>query len=159
MGVTDHQVRKLMQEYSKTNNVGISSARAGMSRKTGSKYLRNGKMPSAQRKSHTWRTRKDPFSEDWEQVTSRLADCPELESKALFEWLCDECPGRYHEGQLRTFQRRVRLWRAAHGPDKEVFFPQEHRPGKRLSTDFTHMDSLGLLLAANGFRICYATAC
>lgn len=151
MGVTDHQVRKLMQEYSKTNNVGISSARAGMSRKTGSKYLRNGKMPSAQRKSHTWRTRKDPFSEDWEQVTSRLVDCPELESKALFEWLCDECPGRYHEGQLRTFQRRVRLWRAAHGPDKEVFFPQEHRPGKRLSTDFTHMDSLGITIAGQLF--------
>jgi len=41
MGVTNQQVRKLMQEYSKTNNIGISSARAGISRKTGSKYLHN----------------------------------------------------------------------------------------------------------------------
>lgn len=161
MGVTDHQVRKLMQEYSKTNNVGISSARAGMSRKTGGKYVRSGTLPTEQRKEHIWRTREDPFSEDWELISSRLCDCPELEAKALFEWLCEVFPGRYHEGQLRTLQRRIRLWRAAHGPEKEVFFPQVHHPGVRLSTDFTHMDSLAITIARQPFShmLCHCVLC
>lgn len=161
MGVTDHQVRKLMQEYSKTNSVGISSAKAGMSRKTGSKYLHSGLMPSAQRTQHLWRTREDPFSEDWELISSRLAQCPELEAKALFEWLCEERPGRYHEGQLRTLQRRIRRWRAAHGPEKEVFFPQVHQPGIRLSTDFTHMDSLEITIGNQPFShmLCHSVLC
>ena len=80
-----------------------------------------------------------------------LEDCPEFESKVLFEWLCDQHPARYQEGQLRTFQRRVRDWRALNGPDKEVFFFQDHKPGQRLSTDFTHMNSLGVTIAAQAF--------
>ena len=40
-----------------------------------------------------------------------LARTPELEAKALFEWLCEEKPGKYQAGQLRTFQRRVERWR------------------------------------------------
>lgn len=42
-------------------------------------------------------------------------DSPELEAKAVFEWMCREYPGSYQEGQLRTFQRRVRQWRALMG--------------------------------------------
>jgi hypothetical protein len=52
-------------------------------------------------------------------------------------------PDRYEAGQLRTFERRVEQWRAEHGPDKEVFFPQAHRPGEAGQTDFTEAMSLG----------------
>ena len=91
-------------------------------------------------------------------MADMLQDAPELEGKALFEWLCGERPGRYSPGQLRTFQRRVREWRALHGPDKEVYFPQVHEPGRRMSTDFTWMDSLGITIAQRPFphKLCHS---
>lgn len=60
-------------------------------------------------------------------VAERLTAAPELEAKALFEDLLRRRPGRYREGQLRTFQRRVKQWRAEHGLPKEIFLPQQHR--------------------------------
>ena len=106
--VTDAQVRKLMDEMSQHGKIGVAALRSGMHRNTASKYVAAGKTPSQLRQPRRWRTRKDPFTEDWEDVTGRLADAPELEAKALFEDLMRRRPGRYREGQLRTFQRRVK---------------------------------------------------
>jgi hypothetical protein len=83
------------------------------------------------------RTRKDVFEEDWPEIAARLKDAPELEAKALFEDLLTRKPGVYQPGQVRTFQRRVLEWRAKEGPDQEVFFAQQHRPGEAMQTDFT----------------------
>jgi hypothetical protein len=58
-----------------------------------------------------------------------LEDAPELEAKTLFEYLRERFPQAVEEKQLRTFQRRVQLWRLQHGPDQEVFFPQDWVPG------------------------------
>jgi transposase len=80
-----------------------------------------------------------------------LEDAPELEAKTLFEWLCERHPGKYEEGQLRTFQRRVRRWRVLEGPAQEVYFPQEHKPGVRLETDFTWMTSVGVTIRGELF--------
>jgi transposase InsO family protein len=161
MQVTDQQVRKLMQEYTKTGKVGISSMRSGMNRKTGGKYLALGKLPSEQKVKHTWRTRLDPFAAHWELISQKLTDCPDLEGKALFDWLCASYPDSYHEGQLRTLQRKIRAWRAVEGPDKEVYFPQVHTPGKRFSTDFTHMDTLGITICGERFshQLCHSVLC
>ena len=73
MTTTDQQVRKLMQEHSKTDNVEISSLRAGMSRKIGSKYIHSGNLPSESKVKHTWRTREDPFSRDWDLIREKLS--------------------------------------------------------------------------------------
>jgi hypothetical protein len=81
-----------------------------------------------------------------------LNDAPELEAKFLFEWLCEQYPGRYQEGQVRTFQRRVREWRALRGPDKEIFFPQRHQPGERMATDCTRMDDLGITILGDPYE-------
>ena len=43
----------------------------------GRKYLKSGKMPSELRQPHTWRTRVDPFEQDWPQMVKRLRDAPE----------------------------------------------------------------------------------
>ena len=135
MRATDAQVRKLMEELSRHGRIGLAAMRAGLDRKTARKYRELGKLPSEVPVERSWRTREDPFTEDWALVHEMLRDAPELEGKALFEWLCEQ-PGRsYEEGQLRTFQRRVREWRATEGPPKEVFFAQEHRPGEALQTD------------------------
>lgn len=149
--VTDQQVRKLRAEMGRSGEVGLASMRAGMDRTTGRKYLRMGKLPSELRGPRTWRTRPDPFAEDWREVAARLAEAPELEALALFEDLMIRRPGRYEEGQLRTFQRRVKAWRARNGPEKEVFFPQAHRPGEALQTDFTRASELGVTLQGQAF--------
>lgn len=43
---------------------------------------------------------------------------------------------------LRTFQRRVLSWRLQHGQDKEVFFEQEHFPGRVMQLDWTNAKAL-----------------
>ena len=63
-----------------------------------------------------------------------------MEAKALFEHLAQSQPGGVKAGLLRTFQRRVKLWRVAEVPGKEVFFTQDHKPGEGLAVDWTVMD-------------------
>jgi len=67
-----------------------------------------------------WRARPDPFEEHWPEIEARLVATPELEAKTVFAWLQDQHPGQYEDGQLRTPQRHVKRWRAAHGPEREV---------------------------------------
>jgi hypothetical protein len=149
--VTDQQVRKLWMERQQSKTIEAASMMAGMTRKTGAKYIDSGKLPSESQKERSWRTREDPFEKVWPEVALRLKDAPELEAKALFEWICEVYPNELQEGQLRSFQRRVKAWRATAGPPKEVFFPQIHPPGKRMSTDFTHMDKLGITILGEEF--------
>ena len=148
MAVTDAQVRKLMEEMEKHGQLGLGAMKSGMHRHTAAKYVAGKKMPSELKKPRKHLTRKDPFEADWESVlVPMLEDAPELEGKALFDWLTERRPEQYAEGQLRTLQRRIRKWRALSGPDKEVFFPQEHRPGEAMQTDFTHGEELGVTIA------------
>lgn len=147
-----------MEEISKHGMIGRASMMAGMDRKSGRKYVESGKLPSQQKIDRIWRTREDPFETDWLLVEEMLRDCPEFEAKTLFEWLQKEQPGQYQEGQLRTFQRRVKQWRAMEGPNQEVFFEQEHRPGEAMQTDFTSGSKLGITIAGELFAhlLCHA---
>lgn len=65
--------------------------------------------------------------------------------------LREEHPERYADGQLRTLQRRVEAWRAAHGPDQEVVLGQRHRAGEAAQTDFTTTAELGVTIAGQAF--------
>ena len=58
-----------------------------------------------------WRTRKDPFAEVWEEAEEHLSQTPYVQAKALFQTLQQKYPGKFKDGQLRTFQRRVKAWR------------------------------------------------
>lgn len=141
-----------MEELSKSASLSRAALKSGMDPKTARRYRDAGKLPSQMAAPRTWRTREDPFAEDWPAVVERLELAPELEAKSLFEWLLEQHPDRYHEGQQRTLQRRVRQWRAQHGPDKEVFFSQAHRPGEAAQTDFTWATSLGVTIAREPFE-------
>jgi hypothetical protein len=123
-----------------------------MHRNTARRYLMEGKLPSERKTPRTWRTRQDPFAADWPEVAERLEAAPELEAKALFEDLLGRHPGRYQEGQLRTFQRHVKQWRAEYGPPKEIFLPQEHRPGEAMQTDFTSGNRLRVTIGGERFE-------
>jgi hypothetical protein len=151
VAVKDAQVRKLMEELTKHGNLGLAAAKSGMDRKTARKYRKQKQLPSELKQPRDWRTRQDPFEEDWPALAERLAQAPELEAKTLFEELLAKAPERYQPGQLRTLQRRVRQWRAQAGPAKEVFFAQAHRPGEAMQTDFTWGTELGVTVRGEPF--------
>ena len=67
----------------------------------------------APRPTRDWRTRKDPFASVWPCVRAWLETEPDSVGKELFSRLQGELPGAFPDGQLRTFQRRVREWRRA----------------------------------------------
>jgi hypothetical protein len=60
-------------------------------------------------------------------------------------------PNEFEHGQVRTLQRQMRRWRARQGPDKEVFFPQDQRPGYLAALDFTHGSELNVTIAGAVF--------
>jgi Integrase core domain. len=65
------------------------------------------------RPARDWRTRKDPFESAWPCVRAWLEAEPDRIGRELFVRLQGELPGVFPDGQLRTFQRRVRDWRHA----------------------------------------------
>jgi len=140
-----------MEEMSKHGHIGLASMRAGMDRKTGRKYVAAGQLPSEMVKEREWRTREDPFAEHWSEVEARLTETPALEAKTVFELLVEKYPERFEPGQLRTLQRRIKVWRAAHGPDKEVTLAQQHRPGEAAQTDFTWTTELAITVLGQAF--------
>lgn len=149
--VTDKQMKRLMKLMQHEKSLTLAAAKAGMDEKTARKYVRLGKLPSEAKRSHEWRTRRDPFAEVWEEVREQLAANPGLEAKTLFEDLQRRYPGQFAAGQLRTLQRRIKHWRALEGPPKEVFFPQQYVPGERCQSDFTEMNALGVTLQGSPF--------
>jgi len=149
--VTDAQVRRLMEEMSKSGKVGQAAMKAGMDRKTGRRYIAAGKLPSEMRQPRWWRTRHDVFAEDWPAVAKLLEETPGLEAQTVLELLEAKQPGRYNESHLRTLQRRIRRWRAEYGPAREIWFTQAHRPGEAAQTDFTSTAELGVTLAGQLF--------
>ena len=79
--VTDRQVRRLMQLMETGEKLMVAALKTGMDEKTARKYIRTGKLPSEVKELHTWRTRKDPFEEVWDEVLENL------EAKTLFDAL------------------------------------------------------------------------
>jgi hypothetical protein len=150
--VTDNQVRRLKKLSNTERNQEIAASKAGMDPKTARKYLELNRLPSELERERHWRTREDPFSEVWERVRQQIEESPRLEAKTLFEWLQREYPGRFSDGQIRTLQRRVKLWRATEGPAHEVYFGQKHTPGRLCASDFTHMTELEITIEGRTFE-------
>jgi len=135
----------------KDRSLATAAAQAGMSENTARKYLMSEKLPSEMKKPHTWRTRKDPFKEVWEEVKAKLGVNPGLQGKTLFDYLQREYPGEFADGQVRTLQRRIKHWRATEGPGGAVIFPQKHYPGDLSQSDFKDLDELQITIAGKFF--------
>ena len=147
--VSDRQVRLLRKKRMENETLEAAASAAGMSERTARVWQR-GPLPSKTKEARTWRTRSDPFVEVWATEIEPLLVADQegrLEAKTIFAELGRKRPGEFEAGQLRTLQRRVRDWRAERGPDKEVYFPQEHVPGRTASMDFTHATELGVTIA------------
>ena len=125
--------------------------KADMDPKTARRYLDAGSLPSEMKTERDWRTRSDPFAEVWGEITERLKQAPELEAKTVFAALQRKYPERFEDGQLRTLQRRFKLWRATEGPGKEAYFAQIHEPGRLSASDFTRMGELEITIAGQSY--------
>lgn len=145
--INQQQLTRLVNEFKREGNLSMSAMKAGMDPKTARKYVKSGVVTLAAREPRTWRTRRDPLGAAWALAEVYLRAAPELEARALFEHLLETAGEALLEGQLRTFQRRVRQWRLEHGPDPEVIFAQEHRPGEVMQVDWTHAKELEVSIA------------
>ena len=151
--VTDEQVRLLRQKLMEGKKQETAAAAAGMSERSARKW-QDGPLPSETKAPRWWRTRVDPLADVWDSEIVPLLVADEkgaLQATGVLEWLQDKHPGQYGEGLLRTLQRRIRDWRALHGPPKEVFFEQEHVPGREAAFDFTDGTELGITIAGQLF--------
>ena len=93
------------------------------------------------------RRRPDPLADIFEtEVVPILENSPGIRPVGVFEALMQRHP-KLDPGVRRTLERRIRAWRAEHGPEREVIFRQKHEPGHRGLSDFTHMGSLGVSVA------------
>ena len=152
MTVTDAQVRLIMKERNNGKTQEQAAVKANVrSRKTVRKYEQLGQLPSELKAPRHYRTRPDPFEEDWAEVEKKLQEAPELEAKILFDWLCEEKGGDYQEGQLRTLQRRVSNWRVMH-QNQVVTLDQVRKPGEVLQTDGTCMNELKVTITGQPFE-------
>lgn len=156
--ITEHQYRRLMTNYRQSGVVSHAAMKAGMDRETAARYLKAQAGPAQLKAPHTWRTREDPLEALWLKAKPWLEASPELEAKALFEHLLGEDPALAPGHALRTFQRRVRQWRAQNGPPREVHFPQAREPGQAMQLDWTHADELGVTIGGQPFNhwLCHA---
>ena len=119
----------------------VAAAKAGFSERS-ARNVEKRQFQEARKKRH-WRTKEDPFENVWEsELVAMLEQNPRLQASTLLEHLQQKYEGQFPDKQLRTLQRRVRAWRAIHGPGKEVIFRQNHPPGWQGLSDFTQASTL-----------------
>ena len=148
--ITDHQVQKYKQHRNKLSQV-ASAAKAGISERSARRIEDASSQPS-QRATRAWRTREDPLSAVWDsEVVPLLETDARLNATTLLEELQRRHPGQWDASVLRTLQRRISLWRAKFGGEREVYFAQEHPPGREGLSDFTVADDLGVEIAGEAF--------
>ena len=131
-----------------------AAAVAGMRERSARKW-QCGPLPSETKTERRWRTRPDPFDGVWEEEILPLLQgeaAGRLRATTIIEWLEERHPGRFSASQLRILQRRLQDWRILNGPDQEVYFPQEHPPGREAQIDFTHCNSLGVTIGGRSYR-------
>lgn len=157
--ITLQQYGRLQREYARSQNMSVSALKAGVDRRTARKYLNAQQAPAELGQPHDWRTRPDPLATVWPAAVALLEGAPELEAKTVFEFLCEQPGNALDPRHLRTFQRRVRHWRATRGPAKEIMFPQRHQPGDLLEMDWTHTGELQVTVEGRPLEhlLCHGT--
>ena len=143
--ITNRQVARYMHARDHGRTQQQAADFSGMSERTARSLEHGGR---AIRGPRSYRTRIDAFKDVWQEwVEPELRKTPPLQAITLFVDLQRRFPGRFPDGMRSAFERRVRGWRALHGPDRETFFPQEHPPGWQGILDFTVCDDLRLTIA------------
>lgn len=151
--VNDKQVLLYRKKRAAGSSQEAAAAKSDMSANTARKW-EDLPLPSVAGTPRDWRTRRDPLGEVWESMVVPLLrsdDGEKLQSTTILEELKAKDGAKYGDGLLRTIQRRLRDWRAVNGKGKEVFFEQEHPPGREGQFDFTHAEELRVTILGQPF--------
>lgn len=148
--------------FRRTEPVPIAAAKAGFSTATAYRIEQDPRPPS-ERAAPRERRRADPLLAIWDsEVVSLLQASPGLRPIAVFEEMRRRHPD-LGAGTRRTLERRIRSWRALHGPEQEVIFRQMHEPGHLGLSDFTDMRDLAITVGGQPlehrlyhFRLAYS---
>jgi transposase InsO family protein len=136
---------RLFMRFRTTDTVACASAKAGFSPATGYRLSADTKLPS-HTKVPRGRRRPDPLEHIFDtEIVPLLEATPGLRAVAIYEEMCRRHPD-LPAGIRRTLERRIRSWRALHGPEREVIFRQVHEPGRMGMSDFTDMAELGVTI-------------
>lgn len=145
MSVTNRQVARYMHARHLGQSQIKSADAADLSERTARRLDRCGRVVHAPR---AYRTRVDAFAEVWSaEVEPLLRQDANLQAVTLFADVQRRHPGQFRDGQVRTLERRIRQWRAIHGPSRPLMFPQEHPPGWQALLDFTVCNELAVTIA------------
>ena len=124
----------------------VAAAKASMSTASAYRIESDPRLPSQKRSTRT-RRRPDPLDGIFdEEVVPMLEHTFHLRAVTIFEGLLRRHP-KLPRSVRRTLERRVRRWRAVHGPEQEVIFAQSHPPGHMGLSDFTDGTDLGVIVA------------
>ena len=149
--ITDQQIRLYMKERKLGFNQKVAAVKAGLSERSARRVDRGTLSTSPTPRRH-WRTRQDPLIDVWQsEVVPLLEANPELSPITLLEYLDDNYPGRFGNSIHRTLQRRVKAWRALHGPAREVMFRQIKQPGQLGLSDFTKLKGVVITITGQVF--------
>jgi hypothetical protein len=130
------------------HNQRIAASRAGFSERTARRIEADPRLPS-QRKPARGRTVPDPLAAVWEAVLVPILERdPGVQAVTLMRHLQLTDPEVFPDDRARrTLERRVRDWRALHGPERDVIFRQTPEPGRMALSDFTDAGALGVTIA------------
>lgn len=81
----------------------------------------------------------DPLDAVWEPVLLPILERdPAVQAVTLLRHLQTIASKAFPDDRRRRiFERRVRAWRALHGPERDVIFRQTPDPGRMALPDFT----------------------
>ena len=143
--VTDRQMR-LYMKFRQSSSTAVAAAKTSISQATAYRIEADPRLPSLKSGTRE-RRRPDPLADVFEaEVVPMLMAAPGLRSVAIFEEMMRRHP-ELGAGIRRTLERRIRIWRAVHGAEREVIFRQTHAPGRLGLSDFTDMGGAGVTIA------------
>jgi hypothetical protein len=153
--ITNKQVEIYMKSRKSGYNQTVSSAKSGISERSGRDIEHDKRVSS--KPTRQGRTRRDPFLSAWEsEIVPLLEKSPTLQPLTILEHLQTKYLDKnnnpiYSDSLLRTLQRRVKNWKAKYGPEKEVMFLQTHIAGRLGLSDFTHLKNV--IITINGEKL------
>jgi len=135
-----------------THNQRTAAARAGFSERSARRFDADPTLPS-QRRPKRGRTVTDPLEGVWDDLILPVLDQDaSVQAITLLRHLQAHHPVRFPDDRVkRTLERRVRAWRAIHGPQKDIIFRQTPEPGYMCQSDFTDAAKLGITIDGAAF--------
>lgn len=150
--ISDQQVRRYM-DLRRTHTQSLAAAKAGLSERTGRRIENDPRLPSQKKADRAAvGMLPGPLAAIWDtEILPMLQSLAGLRPITILEEIERRHPETDWRPLRRTLERRIRGWKACHGPEQEVIFRQVHAPGRQALSDFTDTADLKVTIAGQPF--------